>query len=162
MTAEQKLVACSAQQALSGHGAHACTAHVFEGVDWKMAGKMPRGAPHTLFQLMGHMTYWQNWAVKWLDGKKPTPPRHAAGSWPSSSAPVSAEDWKHAVKRYERGLETLEKRCTKPDLFARKGKKTALEMIQAIASHNSYHAGQAAFLRRQLGAWPPPAGGLSW
>lgn len=162
MTGETKVLAGAIQQALTGHGAHAGTAHVFTGVDWKTAGTLPRGAPHTLFQLLGHMTYWQDWAVKWLDGKKPAPPKHAAGSWPVSSSPVSADEWRHAIKRYEQGLQALESRCAKGDLFARHGKKSALEMIQAIASHNSYHAGQAAFLRRQLGTWPPPAGGLSW
>ena len=162
MTAEQKLVACAMQQALCGRGAHACTTQIFAGVDWKTAGVLPRGAPHTLFQLLGHMTFWQDWAVKWLDGKKPAVPKHAAGSWPDCSSPVSPDEWRHAVKRYQQGLQALESRCAKDGLFTRHGKKSALEMIQAIASHNSYHAGQAAFLRRQLGAWPPPASGLSW
>jgi hypothetical protein len=35
-------------------------------------------------------------------------------------------------------------------------------MLQAIASHNSYHAGQVVALRQILAAWPPPSGGLTW
>jgi len=35
-------------------------------------------------------------------------------------------------------------------------------MLHAIGAHNSYHAGQVAFLRQLLGKWPPPSGGLTW
>jgi len=35
-------------------------------------------------------------------------------------------------------------------------------MLQTIGSHNSYHAGEVAFLRQILGKWPPPSGGLTW
>lgn len=40
--------------------------------------------------------------------------------------------------------------------------KSPLEMLIAVAAHNSYHAGQAVVLRQLLGMWPPPSGGLTW
>jgi len=35
-------------------------------------------------------------------------------------------------------------------------------MLQAIASHTSYHAGQVVLVRQMLGTWPPPSGGVTW
>lgn len=48
------------------------------------------------------------------------------------------------------------------DLLAKRGTKAPLEMLQTIASHNSYHLGQVVILRQRLCAWPPPSGGLTW
>jgi uncharacterized damage-inducible protein DinB len=72
------------------------------------------------------------------------------------------EEWKRAVKDFRKGLDALERGSRSPDLLAKRGKKSQLEMLQTIASHNSYHLGQAALLRQMLGTWPPPSGGLTW
>jgi uncharacterized damage-inducible protein DinB len=147
---------------LTGKGAHAETRGVFDGLDWKLAGARPPGVPHSVCQLLEHMTYWQEWVVRWLDGEDPATPKHAAGSWPGGQGPASAAEWRRAVARFRRVLEALEQRSRGDDLLATPGDKTVLEMLQAIGSHNSYHVGQVAFLRQVLGAWPPPSGGETW
>ena len=147
--------------ALSGKGAHVDTENSFAGLDWKITGARPEGVPHSLFQLLNHMIYWQDWAVKWLDGEKPPIPKHASGSWPGGPAPASPEEWKRTVQAYRTGLAELDRR-SQEDLFAKLETKSRLEMLQTIASHNSYHAGQVVFLRQVLGPWPPPSGGLTW
>ena len=72
-----------------GRSAHVETVTMFGGLDWKVAGARPDGAPHSLFQLLNHMIYWQEWVVKWLDGKKPRPPKHAKGGWPGGVGPAT-------------------------------------------------------------------------
>ena len=150
------------RRALSGEGAHAALGDLFDGLDWRAAGARPDNSPHSVFQLLNHMTYWQDWAVKWLEGGKPPTPRRAAGSWPGEPAPAAKQEWEQAVRHFGSGLEALGRQSCRLDRFARHGSKTRLEMLHTIASHNSYHAGQVALLRRMLGAWPPPSGGLSW
>jgi uncharacterized damage-inducible protein DinB len=162
MNGDHKVIQKVVGNALSGKGAHVATNSLYEGLDWKLAGVRLQGAPHTIFELMAHMTFWQEWAAKWLDGGKPPIPRHAAGTWPKSSAPASREDWQKALKAFRSSLAGLEQRAGKADLLAKRGKETGLRMLHAIASHNSYHGGQAVFLRQMLGVWPPPTGGLSW
>lgn len=66
--------------ALSGRGSHVEVPNVVDGLDWQLGGTRLQGAPHTLFQLVNHTIYWQEWAARWLDGRKPKPPEHAAGS----------------------------------------------------------------------------------
>jgi uncharacterized damage-inducible protein DinB len=148
--------------ALSGKGAHAATMNLFAGLDWKVAGARPKGVPHSIFQLLNHISYWQDWVVKWLDGEDPPLPKHASGSWPGVAGPASAADWQRAVRRFRSGLEGLDHRSREGDLLGKRGTKSRLEMIQTIASHNSYHVGQVVLVRQQLGAWPPPSGGATW
>jgi DinB superfamily len=162
MSGDPTVIQKAIEKALSGKGAHVSTRNLFDGLDWKLAGARPEGAPHSIFELMSHMIYWQNWVVAWLDGGKPPIPRHAAASWPKKSAPASRQEWLTAVKGFRSSLEGLEQRSRTKDLVARRGKDTRLGMLHTIASHNSYHGGQAVFLRQMLSAWPPPSGGLTW
>jgi uncharacterized damage-inducible protein DinB len=148
--------------ALSGRGAHVELRHLCAGLSWKLAGTRPKGAPHSVFQLLSHMIYWQEWVVQWLEGQDPPLPKHASGSWPGGSGPKNPGDWQRAVRRFRSGLEKLDRQAREQDLFAGRGRKCRLEMLQTIASHNSYHAGQLVALRQMLGAWPPPSGGLTW
>lgn len=151
-----------AHQAIWGRGAHAETRHVFSTLEWKTAGLRPEGAPHSLFQVLNHMIFWQDWVLKWLEGKKPRLVRHASGSWRGAIAPTTRAKWVQAVRRFERGLDALDRHARKNELLSKRGKKSRAEMLQTIGAHNSYHAGQAVLLRRMLGEWPPPKGGLTW
>lgn len=162
MTKNNEILGKIVGRALSGEGAHAESQTVFEGVDWRVAGACPAGAPHSLFQLLNHLIYWQDWVLKWLDGKAPSLPKHASGSWPGKVSPTSRQEWERAVKDFCKGLDALERASKSAELLARGGKKSQFEMLQTIASHNSYHVGQAVFLRQMLGSWPPPSGGLTW
>ena len=147
--------------ALSGQGAHIETQGAFAGLEWKMAGATPEGAPHSVFQLLNHMIFWQNWALKWLDGRRPAVPKHASGSWPGSVAPANSREWQQAVRRFQDGLKGLHRHGSDAGLLGGQGKKSRLEMLHGIASHNSYHVGQVVLVRQLLGAWPPPSGGVT-
>ena len=80
------------RRALSGEGAHVEVAEVFAGLDWRRAGERPPGVAHSAFETLKHISFWQDWAVRWLDGKDPETLRHAAGSWPGGRSPASAAE----------------------------------------------------------------------
>lgn len=162
MDGDRKILDKAVGHALLGTGAHVETKTVLAALDWKLAGLRPESAPHSVYQLLNHMLYWQEWVVKWLDGERLPIPKHASGSWPGDAAPASRGEWEQAVQRFRNGLEELTRRSRQADLFSKRGTKSPLEMLQTIASHNSYHAGQVVLLRQLLGAWPPPSGGLTW
>ena len=149
-------------KSLSGKDAHVGNASVLAGLDWKLAGARPDHVPHSVFQLVSHTIYWQEWAVKWLDGKDPRAPKHAAGGWPGRVSPTSRKQWERTVRRFRDALKALNHHSRKGDLLSKRGKLTRLEMLHLIGSHTSYHVGQVAFLRQLLGAWPPPSGGVTW
>jgi uncharacterized damage-inducible protein DinB len=159
---DQTLLKNVVGHALSGKGAHVASAQVFSGLDKKTVGERLPGLPHSLAQILGHIVFWQAWVIDWLDGKKPRVPKHAAASWPEEVAPRGAADWKREVRKFQDGLKELERRARQVDLLKKIGKVSPLEMLQAIASHNSYHLGEAVVMRQMLGKWPPPSGGLTW
>jgi uncharacterized damage-inducible protein DinB len=162
MATDRTVLYRTTSTALSGKNSHVEAAKVLAGLDWKLAGARPKGAPHSVFQLVNHVTYWQEWAVKWLDGRNPRAPRHAAGSWPGGVSPASRAEWGRAVRRFRAALADLDRRARRGDPLARHGTMTCLEMLHLIGSHTSYHVGQVALLRQMLGAWPPPSGGVTW
>jgi len=162
MAGNEKVLSQIVKRALSGEGAHAKTETVFEGVDWNTAASRPPSAPHSIYQLLKHMSYWQNWVLQWLDGKDPAIPKHAASSWAPQIGPANANEWKQAVSDFHEDLKKLEMLAGTVDLLGRMGRTSRLRMLHTIASHNSYHAGQVVALRQLLGKWPPPAGGLTW
>jgi uncharacterized damage-inducible protein DinB len=162
MSADGKAPERLAHRALSGKASHVQTKEVFSGLDWKTARSKPRGVPHSIYQLLKHMSYWQDWVVAWLKGGSPAVPRHASGSWPAEVGPSSRRDWDETVKQFRRGLGTLERACRGAGVSSERGGAKRLEMLHTIGAHNSYHAGQVAFLRQLLGKWPPPSGGVTW
>lgn len=162
MSNDREILEKTVGNALSGEGAHVGTKNLFAGLNWKLAGTRPEGVPHSLFQLLNHMTYWQDWVVNWLGGEDPAVPEHASGGWPGGPRPASAKEWQQAVRSFRSGLDRLARQSREADLLATRGKHSRLGMLQAIASHNSYHAGQVVVLRQLLHKWPPPAGGVTW
>ena len=149
-------------RALTGSDAHVATRTVFDGLDWTASGKRVRGSPHSVFELLKHMTFWQDGVLEWLGGGSPQMPEHASGSWPESSAPRTRAEWLRAVRRFQTGLAELEEAATRAGSSRRGGSKSELQMLADVAAHNSYHAGQVAVLRQLLGKWPPPSGGFTW
>jgi uncharacterized damage-inducible protein DinB len=162
MSSDRRVLENSVRNALSGKGAHVETTGVFAALNWRVAGARPQGVPHSPYQILRHMTYWQEWVVRWLDGRKPALPARASGSWPGGMAPASRSEWEKAVRQFRRGLSALERGARDADLLSGPGRKSPLEMLQTIGAHNSYHAGQVVVLRQLLGKWPPPSGGLTW
>ncbi len=162
MTHEAEVIKQSMRRTLSGKDAHVGNESIFAGLDWSLAGARPKDAPHSLFELANHMIYWQEWVVKWLDGKRPRAPKHAAGGWPGGPGPANRKEWERTVKRFHNTLAQLSHRSATPDPLSKRGKMTRFEMLHIIGSHTSYHAGQVVFLRQLLSAWPPPTGGATW
>ena len=166
MSIQREVLERTVGRALSGKGAHVEGVGCLEGLDWSIAGMKPEGADHSIFQLVNHMIYWEDWAAKWLGGEDPPVPEHAAGSWPGEPGPASEEEWKHAATRFEELVDQLRRQSREDDLFSTRisvdTRKSRLEMLHTVASHNSYHLGQVVLLRQMLGAWPPPSGAFTW
>ncbi len=162
MTNNRKILEKTVGNALSGKGSHVATKSLFSGLGWKAAGVRPEGAPHSIYQLLKHMSYWQDWVVKWLDGEDPRVPKHASGGWPGGPSPANAREWQQAVRNFRSGLMKLDRQSRDVDLLTMRGKHSRLGMLQSLASHNSYHLGQVVLLRQMLRTWPPPGGGVTW
>ena len=150
---------------LRGEGAHVEVSAAIDGMDWRLAGVRPPGAPHSVFRVLNHMIYWQDVFLQRLTGAYAPSPAHAIDGWPGEDAPRDAAQWTAAVERFNQGLVALQALInpdTLDDVLPNWNYRTRAEAIANVASHNSYHLGQLVLLRRMLGAWPPPTGGDTW
>jgi uncharacterized damage-inducible protein DinB len=149
-------------RAFCGEGVHVDSFGAFDGIDWNLTGQKPCGSPHSIFQVLNHIVYWQDKCLRVMLGEDVHWPTCAAEGWPGTEAPASEGDWRAMVERYKSELEDVATRLEGAELLAEQGKFTRLEVLRQTSSHNSYHLGQVALLRRMLGAWPPPCGGRTW
>jgi uncharacterized damage-inducible protein DinB len=150
-----------------GTDSHVHLLHALEGVTPEQAGAVLDGASHSIYQLVMHMTYWQDIGLARMRGEPAPSPEHAAEGWAAPAAPGSDDDWSEAVEGLAAGLWELEAtlesgeidldRVVEPDRS-----RTVRDNVLMVLCHNSYHLGEIVILRRQLGAWPPPKGGTDW
>ncbi|SFO97227.1 DinB family protein [Salibacterium halotolerans] len=151
-------------QGLYGRTAHIAPPDIFEGMDWRKGGEKPEESPHTVWDMLFHMTWWQDYLLQMLAGQYPPYPQHNRDTFPESSMPKNQEEWNSTLQRFRDGLKEAEREAGK-DLeetgFDENG-TTRAELIMDLITHNSYHSAQAAQLRRMTGTWPPPSGGQTW
>jgi len=152
---------------LYGGGAHVNALNALEALDEKLTGARPANAPHSIYQLLAHMIYWQEYELQKIAGENPFYPEHAAQSWLKETAPPNLQAWNDAIQRFAEGLKRCEALLTNPAtdlerIIEVKKNETVRDLIIMIIAHNSHHLGQIITLRQQLGKWPPPKGGDSW
>jgi uncharacterized damage-inducible protein DinB len=159
---------------IRGKGAHTDALACVAGLGADEAGRVPAPSPHSVFDLVFHVSYWIDYELARIRGESPTYPAHAAESWPEGHAPKDAKEWDAAVRRFEALLGEMTRLAQGPaEALARPVEITSMEnnanqgstlgdvLIQTVV-HNSYHLGQIALVRRMLGAWPPPTGSDTW
>jgi hypothetical protein len=143
-----------------------------------MAARTVAGYPHSIWQIVEHMNYWMDYDLGKVAGENRPYPDKAIESWPAHASPAADsraanEQWQTTTGRFTSLLARLA-RLAESDAAALERKvqnlgpaqspreSTVHAMLWQIATHNSYHAGQIALLRRQFGSWPPRRGGDTW
>ncbi|WP_054941832.1 DinB family protein [Paenibacillus ihuae] len=149
-------------KSLIGERGHIPIARALPDITPELAGQTTEGIPYSIYQLMKHMSYWQDFMLTFLEGGKPQAPGSVMESWPEEQAPGDEAEWQDTVRHLLQGVE-------KAVAFARTVQldeplpgfpgETKGGILRNIASHNSYHLGEIVLLRRLHGAWPPPGGG---
>jgi uncharacterized damage-inducible protein DinB len=158
---------------LHGKGAHADPVACIDDLSAELAARHVKGFPHSIGQLVFHMNYWMDYALRRIRGEKPTYPEHSSESFPSAPSPADAEDWDRLRKRFVSLLADFAALTNSSPLEMQRqiesmheGDKKVAGSLEAVVSqmlaHNSYHTGQVTMIRRVLGAWPPRGGGDTW
>jgi uncharacterized damage-inducible protein DinB len=159
-------------QALIGDSAAAPPAHILEGVSDDLAHQTLQFAPHTIYEELWHIVFWQQVTLDWVQGiETPFPVQPSAGF--PNKADVDRESWDQLRQRFFAGLQQVaavandeskhnqEIRCpSRPGNPVRI--MTVREQLESLAAHNAYHFGRIVLLRQLRQAWPPPSGGFSW
>ncbi|MCM3457238.1 DinB family protein [Heyndrickxia oleronia] len=144
---------------LHGENAHADPLEVFEGLQWDTAGVKPANCPYSVWQVLNHMIFWQDFYLTYLKGSVPVHPEHDEDSWPVEIAPSNETEWSDAIVQFSKGLQEAENEAKKDlnEMKDTKLERTRGVILATLMTHNSYHTGQVALIRRIIGAWPPPS-----
>lgn len=71
------------QRTLISNGVGAPPAHVLEAVDEAMAHRRCPGAPHSIYEEVWHLAFWQDLSLDWIDGEARPYPEHASAGFPN-------------------------------------------------------------------------------
>ena len=142
--------------------------NALDGLTAEQAARRPNGVEHSITDLVAHMTFWQNWFCRRLDGIHEPIVGSAALGWPEPT-PGGWEDMKaHFLVGLERvaahgaSQAGLDQPIMPAIEFPPLMHYTTRDAIVHVSNHNAYHLGQIVSLRQTMGLWPPPGGGWTW
>jgi uncharacterized damage-inducible protein DinB len=160
------------EKALTSDSFAAPPPHILQGITDTLAHATFPNVPHTLYDELWHMTFWQQLSLDWVGGVETPVPQQASIGFPSPEQ-TDAEPWSSLRERFLKGmiqagahagdLPNLDReiRCPATPYFPARI-MTVRDQLISLAGHNAYHLGRIVLLRQLLGAWPPPSGGFTW
>lgn len=127
------------------------TREAVSGIDAAVAGGRPRGARHTIIELVRHITFWMNAARQRIAGEGDV---DDALDWPEEG-PLTAEGWTQAVAELDEAYEKLHAAIL--DLDDQRlddpvpgSDPTVRGLLLGTLQHNAYHTGQIVEIAREL------------
>jgi uncharacterized damage-inducible protein DinB len=149
-------------KSLRGERGHIPIKNALLDIDMALAGKSREELPYSIYQLVKHMTYWQDFLLLAAQGDNPKLPNDVKESWPEEECPKSEEEWQQLIQYFLLGIEqacTIAQTVQLHKPLENWPSETPGGVLRNIASHNSYHLGEIVLIRRLFSAWPPPTGG---
>ena len=164
-------------QILVGDGYAAPPKRILEGLASAESGEAlthlkPAGAPHSIYEELWHVVFWQQITLDWINGTETPYPKSSLDGFPTV-LDMEKEPFAALCDRFFAGMNTaanaandvnrhdVEIRCpSRPNQPTRV--MTVIEQLQNLAAHNAYHLGRIVLLRQLAGSWPPASGGDSW
>jgi uncharacterized damage-inducible protein DinB len=146
-------IAKQLQRTFQGRAFHGpAVEEALDGVTAKTAAARVPGASHSIWQIVRHLTFWQDTARGWLQGntRRPSP----GEDW-SELTDTSEAAWQEALRQLRRANDQLrdevmvldESRLEEP-IFEQMSKVEVV--LHGIVQHNIYHAGQISLLKKLL------------
>lgn len=149
-------------KSLIGERGHLPIKNALMDIEADLAGKSISELPYSIYQLVKHMIYWQDFLLLMAQDQKTKLPAHVSESWPKEEGPDSEEEWERTIKSFLQGIEqaiTMAQTVQLDKPLENFPGETPGGILRNIASHNSYHLGEIVVLRRLFSSWPPPTGG---
>lgn len=159
-------------QALIGDSYAAPPAHIIEGLNDEIVHRRMPNVPHTIYEELWHIAFWQQVTLDWVQGIKTPFPAKPSDGFPSEIQAAS-EDWERLRTRFlgdaelaavfARDKDKLDQLIRCPSRPGTPVRVMSIgDQLTSLAAHNAYHLGRIVLLRQILQAWPPPSGGYSW
>jgi hypothetical protein len=139
-------------------GAHVDFDAAVKNVPVDLRGKRPKGADHSLWELLEHLRIAQWDILEFSRNAGHRSPDWPAGYWPATPAPPTQGAWNKSIRAFRDDLDAMCNLIANEslDLFApipHGDGQTLLREALLVADHNAYHIGQIVLVRRLLGIW---------
>jgi hypothetical protein len=123
------------------------------GVTAKGAASRSSGTAHSIWEIVEHITFWQDTVRRWLQGDSRRPAD--LEDWPAIRD-TSEAAWQDTLRRARKANDELrdvvmaldESRLDEPML---EGMPKVYVALYGIVQHNTYHAGQISLLKKLQG-----------
>lgn len=148
-------------QALDWEEAHVSVPRAFAAVSPEHRGRVPSGAPASLWELLEHIRVAQHDLLEFCRTPSYEHPDWPAEFWPPDAEPPDERAWERSLERVHEDLESFRELLADPSLDLASPvpsgtrDQTHLRSALLLLDHNAYHVGQAVLVRRLLGIWPP-------
>jgi uncharacterized damage-inducible protein DinB len=129
-----------------------------DGLTPEQAVTKLEGWPHSIAETVAHMLCWQRNDITTIETGV-EPPVTPEENWPV----VTHDDWPRLKDEFLASLEKSREIARDPenlDRFILGGRISVGLRLVWFTGHNAYHLGQVVLMRRIIGAWPPPGGGM--
>ena len=129
-----------------------------DGLTPGLATTKPEGWPHSIAEVVAHMLSWQKHDLATIETgveADVTP----AESWPV----VTQNDWPRLHDEFLASLNQcreIARDSANLDRPILEGRISVGLRLVWFTGHNAYHLGQVVLMRRIIGVWPPPGGGM--
>ncbi len=135
---------------------------ILDGLTPEQAVTKLESWPYSVAEQVAHMLFYQLRALATINTGVESEVPTAADGWPA----VTQEDWPRLKDEFLAVLEKNRVLARDPEslnrLYPANSNATVGFYILHMVTHDCYHLGQIALLRRMMGAWPPPNGGNTW
>ncbi len=140
---------------LTGDGAFANVRDILKGVEVKQMAVRPDVSPHSIYEELWHMVYWQNLLLEWVTENAVPLPQDLSESWPKRQGPEGLREARDLVRDFFEGVNKASAIASDPQLMGKRvfEKYTIQSLIETILTHNSYHLGKIVLLRQLIGIW---------
>jgi uncharacterized damage-inducible protein DinB len=118
------------------------------GAGPKEAGKRPKGAHHSIHDLVEHIAFWEERGIRYI---RPEHPR-SRGDWetPGRSFAQSLAHMKGVHARLVASIRSLHDADLDRIVTTGEGRMSLSKALYGITAHAAYHAGQIRLLRTLL------------
>lgn len=135
---------------------------ILDGLSPEQAVTKREGWPYSVAEQVAHMLFYQERSLRTIETGLEADVPTAADGWPA----VTEDDWPRLKDDFLAILEKNRELARNPDIldkpYPANSRVTIGFYLLHMVTHDCYHLGQIALLRRLMGAWPPPNGGNTW
>jgi uncharacterized damage-inducible protein DinB len=148
----------------------AAPSHILEGLTDDLVHRKLPNVPHTIYEELWHIVFWQQVTLDWITGTETPFPAKPSDGFPETTHTETFEQLRQRFLRTADQAAAAANDTSRLDqpirCPSRPGEPTRIMSIRdqliSLAAHNAYHLGRIVLLRQLMQAWPPASGGFTW